>query len=150
MSTLKAPDLSQRPPRSPRVKLGGFVILPRALDKGRAKAAGTPGEYHYACPLDKAFFDFVKIDGEALFEQIQAGKGDWAILEWIHQNGGHKPTAWEIHQWSAYQETRTQDSIQAKERVIKAVSEINKDRTDILTRFDLLDLDDHVTFGGVA
>ncbi len=150
MSTLKAPDLSQRPPRSPRVKLGGFVILPRALDKGRAKAAGTAGEYHYACPLDKAFFDFVKIDGDALFEQIQTGKGDWAILEWIHQNGGHKPTAWEIAQWSTFQEIRTQDSIQAKERVIKAVSEINKDRTDILTRFDLLDLDDHVTFGGIA
>src|SRR5476651_804452 len=97
-SSIQAPDLTQRPPRSPRVKLGGFVILPRALDKGRAKAAGKAGEYHYACPLDKAFFDFVKIDGEALFEQIQAGKGDWAILEWIHQNGGHKPSPWEIAQ----------------------------------------------------
>ena len=31
-----APDLTQRPPRSPRVRLGGFVILPRMLDKGRA------------------------------------------------------------------------------------------------------------------
>ena len=29
------PDLRQRPPRSPRVRLGGYVILPRMLDKGR-------------------------------------------------------------------------------------------------------------------
>ena len=29
-------DLTQRPPRSFHVRLGGFVILPRMLDKGRA------------------------------------------------------------------------------------------------------------------
>ena len=34
--TLNAPDLTKQPPRSPRVRLGGCVILPRMLDKGRA------------------------------------------------------------------------------------------------------------------
>jgi len=33
-------DLTQRPPRSPRLTLGGYVILPRMLDKGRAQLAG--------------------------------------------------------------------------------------------------------------
>ncbi len=42
------PDLTQRPPRSPRVRLGGYVILPRMLDKGRAALAGKLGEYHFA------------------------------------------------------------------------------------------------------
>jgi hypothetical protein len=32
-------DLTQRPPRSMRQRLGGFVLLPRILDKGRAKLA---------------------------------------------------------------------------------------------------------------
>ena len=32
-STLSAPNLTQRPPRSPRVRLGGYVILARVLDK---------------------------------------------------------------------------------------------------------------------
>ncbi len=59
MSTLShAPDLSQRPPRSPRVRLGGYVILPRMLDKGRASLIGKNGEYHYACPLDQRFLAF--------------------------------------------------------------------------------------------
>ena len=31
---LTAPDLTQRAPRSPRVRLGGYVILARLLDKG--------------------------------------------------------------------------------------------------------------------
>jgi Domain of unknown function (DUF5069) len=39
----KAPNLTQRPPRSPRVRLGGYVILPRILDKGRATLAGNAG-----------------------------------------------------------------------------------------------------------
>ncbi len=150
MSTPNTTDLTQRPPRSPRLRLGGFVILPRVLDKGRAKAAGTLGEYHYACPLDKRFLDFVKVDPDALFEQIKAGKGDGDLLEWILANAGNKPTPWDIAQWSAYQESRGFDSVQAKERVLSEVKRINEKRTDIVTGFDLLDLDDHVSYGGKA
>ncbi len=50
---LNAPDLTQRPPRSPRQRLGGYAILPRMLDKGRATIAGKQGEYHFNCPLDR-------------------------------------------------------------------------------------------------
>ena len=42
---MNTPDLTQRPPRSARVKLGGYVILPRVLDVGRAHLAGQAGEY---------------------------------------------------------------------------------------------------------
>ena len=41
--TISAPDLTQRPPRSPRVRLGGYVILARILDKGRATLANKAG-----------------------------------------------------------------------------------------------------------
>jgi hypothetical protein len=30
--TPSAPNLTQRPPRSPRVRLGGYAMLPRILD----------------------------------------------------------------------------------------------------------------------
>jgi hypothetical protein len=60
MTTKKfnTPDLTQRPPRSPRVRLGGYAILARCLDKGRATLAGKNGEYNYACPLDMNWFTF--------------------------------------------------------------------------------------------
>ena len=58
MALKNAPDLTQRPPRSPRVRLGGYAILPRMLDKGRATIAGKHGEYNYACPLDERFLEF--------------------------------------------------------------------------------------------
>ena len=37
-------DLTQRPPRSTRCRLGGYALLPRMLDKGRATIAGKNGE----------------------------------------------------------------------------------------------------------
>jgi Domain of unknown function (DUF5069) len=49
MNTAKA--LTEEPPRSPRDRLGGYALMARMIDKGRADIQGTVGEYHYACPL---------------------------------------------------------------------------------------------------
>ncbi|HYG36193.1 MAG TPA: DUF5069 domain-containing protein, partial [Clostridia bacterium] len=106
MALTNAPDLTQRPPRSPRVRLGGYVILPRMLDKGRATIAKKNGEYNYACPVDQRFLEFAGVNPEALKKQLAAGKGDGEILEWIRKNGKNKRTESEILAWSAYQEQR--------------------------------------------
>src|SRR5258707_8589435 len=51
-SPIPPTDLTRRPPRSMRQRLGGFVLLPRILDKGRAKLAKKNGEYNYDSPTD--------------------------------------------------------------------------------------------------
>src|SRR6266853_2292423 len=86
-------DLTQRPPRSPRARLGGYALLPRMLDKGRAEIAGKSGEYHFNCPLDQRILGFLGIDAEALKAQLATGKGDGEILGWIkaHQANKHMP-----------------------------------------------------------
>ncbi|MFM8887694.1 MAG: DUF5069 domain-containing protein, partial [Chthoniobacterales bacterium] len=71
-----ATDLTKRPPRSTRARLGGYVLLPRIIDKCRAVLAGTNGEFNYACPLDMEFFEFASIDPEAMKKQVAAGLGD--------------------------------------------------------------------------
>ena len=147
---VSAPDLTQRPPRSPRVRLGGFVTFPRIIDKGRAKLANKNGEYNYNGPLDHRFFNFVKIDQEALLAQIATGKGDGELLAWVLENAGHKPAAWEIAHWSAHFEATGPETLASKERFVKLLSESAPARTDINTLFDRLDLDDHLTFGGKA
>ena len=86
--SLHKPDLTKFPPRSARVRLGGYVILPRCLDKGRATLAEKNGEYHYACPLDMGFLEFVGIDPEALKKEL--GKSDTEVLEWIRVNAKNK------------------------------------------------------------
>ena len=70
MAIKNDPDLTQRSPRSPRVRLGGYVILPRMLDKGRATEAGKHGEYHYNCPMDERFLNFVGVSADALKKQL--------------------------------------------------------------------------------
>jgi len=147
---ISAPDLTLRPPRSPHVSLGGYVILPRVLDKGRAQLAGKTGGFPFNSSLDKRFFAFVKIDADALLEQLAEGKGDGAILEWLKANAGYVPADWEIAQWSAFQISRTASSVEARENSMNELAALAPDRTDVMTAFQLIDLEDHVSFGGVA
>jgi hypothetical protein len=151
MSTLPTPDLTQRPPRSPRCRLGGLVILPRILDKGRATIAGKQGEFHFNCPLDQHLFNFLGLDADALLAELKTGKGDGEILAWVQTNATIKRAPWEIEQWSAYQDKRGPDSdAETLGYFGQAVAKFTQTREDIKAWFDLLDTDDHVTFGGKA
>ena len=143
-------DLTQRPPRSPRARLGGFVILPRMLDKGRAIIAGTPGEYKYACPLDQRFLDFAGIDPDALKEQLTEGKGDGEILAWILETSKTKPNEIAIAAWSQFCELRVPADVESRGFFNEMHSKIAPKREDVVTWFDMLDVDDYVSFGGKA
>lgn len=142
------PDLTQRPPRSPRVRLGGYVLLTRILDKCRATVAGTNGEYNYACPADQRFLQFAGIDPEQFKQQVASGKGDGEILEWVRKNGRNTKTPSEIEAWSRFEETRASGDLATREMFHGFHSKIAPQRDDIVTWFDLLDLDDYITFGG--
>jgi hypothetical protein len=146
--SLHTSDLTKFPPRSPRVRLGGYVILPRMLDKGRATLAGKHGEYHYACPMDQRFLEFTGIDPEALKKEL--GKSDNEILAWIEKNAEHKRSPLEIAAWSALAEQRTPSDVESREFFNGLHKAAAPQREDIVTWFDLLDVDDYVTFGGKA
>jgi hypothetical protein len=139
-------DLTQRPPRSPRVKLGGLVLLPRMLDKGRAHLAGTVGEYKFNCGLDQRLTAFLAVSSDDILKLLKDGKSDTEVLAWIHQNT--KRTDFEIYQWSLYQAQRSAADNEGRADVNEAVKKIAPDREDIITWFDLLDLDDYASFGG--
>ena len=146
--SLHTPDLTKFPPRSPRVRLGGYVILPRMLDKGRATLAGKNGEYHYACPLDQRFLEFTGVDPEALKKELN--KGDGEILEWIEKNAKHKRSPVEIATWSVFAEQRVPMDTETRGYFNTQVSKVAPKREDVGTFFDWLDLDDFVSFGGNA
>jgi hypothetical protein len=145
-----APDLTQRPPRSPRVRLGGYVILPRMLDKGRATIAGKAGEFRFNCPLDQRFLTFAGIDAKDVKKQLALGKGDGQMLEWVEAHCKSKPSALEIAAWSAAQEQRAPTDLDSRKFFNDYHAKLAPKRTDVGTWFDLLDIDDFVTFGGKA
>ncbi len=150
MALKNAPDLTQRPPRSVRVQLGGYCILPRMLDKGRALLAGKIGEYHYDCPTDQRFLEFVGIDAEGIKKQLAAGKGDGEVLEWIQKNAKIKRTEAEIAAWSVHCAQRAPADTESREYFHGEHAKIAPKREDIGTWFELLDVDDYVSFGGQA
>jgi hypothetical protein len=144
-----APDLTQRPPRSPRCRLGGYVTLPRLLDKGRATAANCQGEFKYDSGFDQHIIEFLGFDPKALLEQLATGKGDAEILDWLKANAQRHPAPWEIEQWSEYMLRRTPDSdTSTLTFFFRHLRSLCKTREDIKTWMDLIELDDFVTFGG--
>jgi hypothetical protein len=152
MSTaIMSVDLTRRPPRSMRVRLGGFVILARMLDKGRATLAKKNGEYNYNSPTDQHLIRFLGFDPEDLLKELAAGKGDGEILQWVLTNAKTPRSPWEIQTWSAYFDNRGPDSdAETLSGFAKYIGQHSKTREDIKTWFDALDLDDFVSFGGKA
>jgi hypothetical protein len=143
---LSTTDLTQFPPRSPRVRLGGYAHLPRLLDKARATAAGKNGDYHYNCPLDRHFFDFTGLDHEALLAEVKKGKSDTEMLAWVR--AGVKRTPSEIAGFSAWVENVGPGGSEGHAWIGGVIGEAASGRDDIRSFSDLLDLDDYVTFGG--
>jgi len=150
MSTIPATDLTQHPPRSLRARLGGYALIPRMLDKGRAEIAGTNGDYHFACPLDQRILEFLGLDPEPLRAELAQGKGDGEILAWITANQRNKHTRAEVDAWSLEQELRGPDDAESQEFFNELLASSGPNRKDIRTWAELLDLDDFVSFGGKA
>ncbi|MGB8355947.1 MAG: DUF5069 domain-containing protein [Chthoniobacteraceae bacterium] len=144
-------DLTQRPPRSPHLRLGGLVILPRMIDKGRATLAGKNGEYVYNASTDKHLVRFLGLDADALLKELAAGKGDGEILAWVMANAKTPRDPWEIEAWSAFFDKRGPDSdAETLALFAEKVGEFSKTREDVKTWFAAIDLDDYVSFGGKA
>ena len=116
----------------------------------RATLAGKNGEYQYACPLDHRFLDYVGINPNALKKELAKGKGDGEILAWIQANAKHKRTEPEIAAWSAFVEQRAPSDPESRTYFNELHSKAAPKREDLVTWFDLLDVDDYVSFGGKA
>lgn len=146
MINWSAPDLTQHPPRSPRLRLGGYAHLPRLLDKARAHLAGKAGEYNYNCPLDQRFFAFAGVSAEALLAEVKAGKSDAEIAAWLE--GQTTRAGPEILAWSDWIERRGPGDLEDYERYAATLQRLGAKRDDLHTYFDRLDLDDYLSFGG--
>ncbi|MGI8957641.1 MAG: DUF5069 domain-containing protein [Chthoniobacterales bacterium] len=87
---VKGKDLTKEAPRSPKTRVGGYVILGRTLDKCRALLAGDIGEYHFDCPLDNMLFGWKGIKGDDFKAEVEKGKSDEEMVKWVDANGTPK------------------------------------------------------------
>jgi hypothetical protein len=141
-----APDLTRHPPRGPRVRLGGYVQLPRILDKARASLAGRLGAYDFPAPLDRHFYAFTGVSAADLLALVRSGAGDTEVLSWIHARVDRTPA--EVEAWSESLARHAPDDAEMHAWFAGEIARLAPGRDDIRTYFDLLDLDDYVSFGG--
>ena len=143
-----APDLRRHPPRSPYTRLGGFVHLPRLIDKARAVVAGTNGDYHYNCPFDQRLFAFTGIDQEKFLAEVKQGKTDSELLAYVMEHSSPQRHPAEIEAWSRWFEQLAPTTPEIRTFFNDVHAKNAPHRADIATWLDWVELDDFVTFGG--
>ena len=140
-----AKDLSKEPPRSPRVRMGGYSILVRTIDKGRAVLNGTVGEYEYNCGLDQMLFGFKGLDHEEVKRFLATGASDEEVLDWVNSHGTPKTSA-EIEEFSnSFEKFRPYHDPDLRELFRKTYGSLGLD-PKTSTVADYLDTDDRVSF----
>jgi hypothetical protein len=135
-------DLTKTFPRSPKQKMAGIVMLPRTIDKARAFNAGTLGEYHYDCPLDKEVFTFLGID-QSDFAKKADELSDDKIEELVRTTYLTKKTPADISKFNEefLADAPTPNS-ESEARFLQLRNKLDPSRTDVVTWPDILDLEE--------
>ncbi|HEX7516400.1 MAG TPA: DUF5069 domain-containing protein [Chthoniobacterales bacterium] len=146
---VKSKDLTKEPPRSPRVRIGGYAILARTFDKCCALIAGSIGEYHFDCPLDNMLFGFKGVTGDDFKTEVENGASDEEMAQWLDSHG-EKRTPEEVKAWSDEAEaTRPHDNPERREWFEEQVKPHGLDPART-TLFDWLEVDDKASYQTAA
>jgi hypothetical protein len=144
-TTIAARDLTKEPPRSPRTRIGGYAILARMADKGRATLNNTAGDYHFACPVDNMLFQFKGVSSAEVKALLASGASDEEIAAWLDGHGTPKTPA-EVSAWSQFAEqTRPFEDPEIKDWFAGECARLGL-KPETTTLFDYLETDDRATF----
>ena len=133
----------KRFPRSPYERLGGYVHLPRLIDKARLHRQGLLDGYNYkTVGFDKHLLAFLTLDPDAFEEAANRLQDDTAILGWIKENGiRHSPE--ETEEWNQAMISRYPDTAEKRARFTHFLKEAGGEgRQDIRTYFDLIEFEE--------
>jgi hypothetical protein len=135
-------DLTVDKPRSAKDKLVGLVSLKRVIDKAKAYNEGHLGEYDYDCPHDKPLLEFLGTDGKTFAAKVKELQTDDAIVGWLRPMLAKKTPA-EIEAFNTDRMRWHPDPASHSSEYFDNLREsIAPGRSDIVTWFDLLDLDE--------
>jgi len=130
-------------PRSPYERLGGYVHLPRLIDKAKLHRKGLLDGYNYkTVGFDKHLLAFLNLNPDSFEEAAHRLDHDAAILAWVQENGAtHSPDA--IEHWNETMISRRPDTAAKKARFLHFLKEAGgAGRKDIRTYFDLIEFDE--------
>ena len=129
--------------RSPRVKMAGWVHLPRFIDKIRLNEAGRlPSDYqeNFGKGFDGYWLETAGITKEAFIEVVRRSKNDAEIEEWVKSNIKKDPSAIEAYNQKVLNRGRN-DDLSARLQQRKAERGF-QGREDIQCFVDFIDADE--------
>ncbi len=136
--------MTKEAPRSPRIRVGGYAILGRTIDKCRALVAGNIGEYHFDCPLNNMLFDFKGVKGDDFKAEIEKGASAQEMAQWLHTHGEKKAPD-EVKRWADQMEkTSFYEDPGMRDYFIEDCKKLGLDPAKTAT-FDWLEVDDKVS-----
>jgi hypothetical protein len=130
-------------PRSPYERLGGYVHLPRLIDKAKLHRKGLLDGYNYkTVGFDKHLLAFLNLNPDSFEEAAHRLDDDAAIFAWVQENGAtHSPDS--IEHWNEMMISRRPDTAAKKARFLHFLKEAGgAGRKDIRTYFDLIEFDE--------
>ena len=137
-------DLTTTAPRSAKDEMAGLVSLKRTIDKAKAHNEGHLGDYDYDCPHDKPLFAFLGVDGETFARKVKELQSDEAIEAWVRREFLAKKTPAEIDAFNADRmRWHPEPGDHSYDYFVQLRDQVAPGRGDVVTWFDLLDLDEH-------
>jgi hypothetical protein len=133
-----------KPPGSAYDQVGGLFYFARMLDKIRLQATGELGEDYFSnlgIGFDERCCKFLGVPYAAVKARTLTGGSDAEVLEWCLETG-RRPDADELFIWNAFMSKRgwRDDATPRLEKLL--CDSGNEHRHDILTMFDMIDLDE--------
>jgi hypothetical protein len=130
-------------PRSPYLTLGGYIHLPRLIDKARLSRQGSLRGYNYkTLGFDKHLLSFLGINGDQFEEVANNLESDQAILDWVHAHGVRHSES-EIAAWSQRQIEKRPDNPEKLARFQRILQEVGGSlESGVETYFDLIDFEE--------
>ena len=133
-------DLTKTTPRSVSTTMLGIVQLARTIDKAKAVAHGSIGEYKYDCSMDQGLFEYLGMDQKAFLDTVKHAKNDSEIEAYANTFVAKKdPRSVEAFNKKWLSAVPTGESLKHFQELR---TKIAPSRTDVVSWSDLLDLEE--------
>ncbi len=134
-------DLRNHAPRSPDDELVGLVLLPRTIDKVRAKLANSLGFYRLSPGLSVYLLNDLGVDEETFIEVVRVAENDEAIGAWILARS-------DVSTFPSINKRLRERAIMTPERFAEILPRypMLAERPELRNWFEILKLDDLWTF----
>lgn len=144
--TFREIDLASQAPRSPYEHAVAVVFgLARMADKARADKSGKLNDYIYNCPIDQAITEFLGFSAGDYQQAAWENPNDLELSDWVIANTDR--SAAEVTAFNARIASRGPAEGHEQEVFDKTLDRVAPGRIDIMSWFDLLDLDDEASYG---